>query len=199
MERAAAWAGWPLHSSQVERLHRLEAWLREEAMSAGGLGPNEGSRLETRHLADSLLFAAGWRRPHPPSRLVDLGTGVGLPGIPLAILWPETAGLLVDRAERRVDLARRAVRVLGLENVEVRRGDAGTMEVGRGADLVVTRAVGPAEEVGRWGRRWLTPGGVMVMAGSHHRVPPAGPGEEIVTVPPGILDRPVWLRMMAPA
>lgn len=165
-----------------------------EAIVAGGVGPNETSRIEERHLADSILFARGWNPPRPPRTLVDLGSGVGLPGLPLAILWPETLVTLVDRSGRRVDLARRAARILDLRNVTVVQHDASTMA---GLfDMVVARAAAAPQTVREWGRRLLSPGGSMVLGGSHRAPPEAAPGEVVLEVEPGILDRAVWLRMM---
>lgn len=194
MVRAAEWAGWPLEARARRRLGRLADWLRQEAIPAGGLGPNEGDRIERRHLADSLLFARGWAPPDPPRTLLDLGSGVGLPGIPLAILWPETEVTLIDRSGRRVDLARRAVRVLQLGNVTAVQGEATAVQ---GAfQMVVARAAGPPGLVGEWAAPLMTPDGVTVIGGSHRHRPEAAPGETVVEVDPAILDRTVWLRMI---
>lgn len=195
VERAAQWAGLELSARLRHRLQQFQDWLATEALPAGGLGPEEGDRLETRHVADSLLFAAPWRGRPAPETLIDLGSGVGLPGIPLALVWPSTAVTLVDRAGRRADLARRAVRILSADNVAVWEGDAG--QVPGTADLVVARATAAPARVLGWGRRLLRPGGMLVVGGSH-RARPAPVGEEaILAVPPEILDHPVWLRMMA--
>ncbi len=197
LERAAAWAGWRLDQAQIERLDRYGRWLIEEAIPAGGLGPNEAERIWSRHIGDSLLFARGWDPPPPPREVIDLGSGVGLPGIPLAVLWPETDVLLVDRAGRRVSLARRATRVLGLDNVEVVQADAGHLAAE--ADLVVVRAVAEPDEVRRWGGRLLRPGGRLVVGGSWEERPAAEAGFEVIEVPSEVLDHPVWLRIMAAA
>ena len=69
-----------------------------------------------------MTFGVGWDAP--PDEVLDVGTGVGLPGIPLAILFPETMVTLLDRGGRRVRLLHRAVRVLGLPNVVIAQGDA---------------------------------------------------------------------------
>ena len=114
-EEIAGLAGYTLQSPQIERLRSYRDWLRQEAIPAGGVGPGEAALLDERHIGDSLLFAAPFSST--PATLVDLGSGVGLPGIPLAILWPDVDVLLVDRAQKRIDLAKRASRVLGLENV----------------------------------------------------------------------------------
>lgn len=194
--RAAEWAGWPLFPSQLRQLRTYGEWLREEAIPAGGIGPNESDRIVERHLADSILFAGGWRRARPPKRAVDLGSGVGLPGIPLAILWPTCVMTLIDRSGRRTDLARRAVRILDLE-VEVVQGDAGAVRLGQ-VELVVSRAAAEPATVRLWARRLLQAGGVAVVSGSH--LGPPGDEEEeeeVVMVPAEILDHPVWLRIMA--
>jgi 16S rRNA (guanine527-N7)-methyltransferase len=195
IERAAEWAGLNLEPAQRRQLERFGEWLRDEATAAGGLGPNEAGRIEQRHLADSLLFAGAWPRPCPPTNLLDLGSGVGLPGIPLAIAWPDTEVTLVDRAGRRIRLARRAVRVLGLERVEVVQAEAAHSPVR--ADMVVARAVADPDRVAEWVRRAVRPSGIGVVGGSHRTRPTPPEGEEILTVPPEILDHPVWLRIMA--
>ena len=196
VRRAAAWTGWPLSSQQVDLLRRFGTWLRNEAIEGGGLGPNEAERIEERHLADSLLFAIGWPPPAPPACVIDLGSGVGLPGVPLAILWPTAKVNLVERGERRAALARRGIRTLGIQNVTVTEGDAAHLE-GQ-ADLVVARAVAEPEVVGEWAHSVLGRKGRWVIGGSHHTAPRPSAGEQILAVPPEILDHPVWLRMMAP-
>lgn len=195
--RAAEWAGWSLTDTQLRSLEVFGSWLRDEAITAGGVGPNETERISGRHLADSLLFAGAWPPPDPPMSVVDLGSGVGLPGVPLAILWPQSQVSLVDRSGRRVDLLRRVRRILDLDNVEVIREDAASVEIE--ADLVVARGAAEADVVGRWGRRILLPGGRIVVGGSHASPPAVLEGEMIIEVPVEILDHPVWLRMMAPS
>ena len=119
IEAVLGWLGESLSDAGIESLEEFAVWLREEALPAGGIGPQEGKRLEERHLADSLTFAAGVD-PSADS-VLDVGTGVGLPGIPLAILRPQSKFVLIDRSGRRADLAARAVRMLDLLNVSVVR------------------------------------------------------------------------------
>ncbi len=136
VEAVASWLGVDVTDAIGGLLDRYADWLRAEAAPAGGIGPAEVDRLEERHIADSISFAAGWRQR--PDTAVDLGSGVGLPGIPLAITFPDVEFLLVDRAGRRVDLAERAVRVLGLENVSLVRAEIASVS-GR-YDTVLMRA-----------------------------------------------------------
>lgn len=117
----ARWAGLEIGSGQLDVLERYAGWLRTEALPAGGMGPAEATRLWSRHLADSLAFAK--ILPDPLATLVDVGSGVGLPGIPLAVALRHTKVILLDRSMKRSDLASRAVHILGLENVTVINGE----------------------------------------------------------------------------
>jgi 16S rRNA (guanine527-N7)-methyltransferase len=175
--------GWPLDPAQIGALERFGSWLVDEAMRAGALGPHEGDRILDRHLVDSLLFSRPWGRTDAPQTLIDLGTGAGLPGIPLAIMWPESAVALVDRSERTADLARRAIRVLGLDNASVL-----TSEIERVTDrapFVVARAVQPPERLSTTIRRLLSPGGTGVIGGSQLQAPTL----ETMDAATDILDR----------
>ena len=152
----AEWVNYPIGPQQVQALRRYADWLIEEALPAGGIGPDEGARVWDRHVCDSLVFAAGWPDAIPKTAC-DLGSGVGLPGIPLAILWPGTRWTLVDRSGRRVELLRRAVRILGLDNVEIVQGDL-TGHKGR-YEAIVARGVKNPEILSSDIVRLVVPGG----------------------------------------
>lgn len=197
VERAAEWVGASLTPEQRDRLAAFSRWLATEGVAAGGVGPNEPGRVDARHVADSILFAAGWEGDQPPAAMVDIGTGAGLPAIPLAVVWPQTRVVAVDRSQRRTDLARRAMRVVGLDNIEVRTADIAGCEAMR-ADMVVARAVGEPPQVMAWVERAIPGWRRLVIGGSHQTRPEAAlPGERVLEVPAGVLDRPVWLRIMA--
>lgn len=190
-DRIARAAGFSLSDTGLRQLLRFRDWLRDEAIPAGGLGPAEEGRLDRRHLADSLTFSLPF--PQRPDELVDLGTGVGLPGIPLAVLWPETRVILVDRSGKRVDLARRATRVLGLGNVEVVHSELSDLE-GR-FPAVVSRATMSPDELARPVQELLSPGGLAVIGGSWREKPLFG-NWETHQIPSEMLDRAVWLLIM---
>ncbi len=203
--RAADWAGHPLDSDSAELLEAYVLWLQAEAIPAGGLGLREHDRVWSRHVADSLLFAAGWRRD-PPTEVLDVGSGVGLPGIPLAVLWPETEVTLLDRGGRRIRLLQRIVRILGLQNVHVFQGDAFDV-ADEWSGVVYRGSVKAAESVGLSARLLDVPG-TAVLGLSRRAEPPdrardlvgvaaaLGLHAEIVGVPPTILDAPAWLLIM---
>lgn len=130
------WVGVAPPPGLFEGLTRFAGWLAGEGAAAGGIGPQELEHLWERHILDSLMFSVD--SPHP-RRILDLGSGVGLPGIPLALLHPGSEVVLVDRSGRRVRLARRASRVCGADNVTVIESDF--LDEGlEPADLVVMRA-----------------------------------------------------------
>ena len=173
----------------VEQLAILRAWLIDEALPAGGIGPHEIDRIDDRHIVDSLLFAGVWQTGGP---VMDLGTGVGLPGLPLAICTPDRHFRLVDRSARRVSLVRRAVRVLELANVEAIEGDI--VDCDWSGSTVVTRASLSPDRF----RTLVADKGMpdeLLIAGSH-RERPDFTGFETVEIPAEILDRPVWVLRM---
>lgn len=203
--RAAAWTGYSLSPTQETLLASYGEWLRAEAMPAGGIGPREGTRLWSRHLADSLLFACGWR-DNPPSEILDVGSGVGLPGIPLAILWPDVRVTLLDRGGRRVRLLYRAVGMLELSNVVVAQGDV--LAVADMWEGVVVRGALRAPEAVGVAARLLARAGTAVLGLSRRAEPPPRAPElvgiaqalglqaDLVEVPLEILDAAAWLLIM---
>lgn len=189
--RAVSLAGLNLDTSQSDLLERYGEWLATEGQRAGGIGPAEIERIDRRHLADSLLFATAL--PADCKEVWDLGSGAGLPGIPLAITHPEIRFTLVDRSGRRVDLMRRALRVLGLQNCQAEQGDIRDLE--GPVETIVSRASIPPEELGQIVTRLLAPKGVAIVAGSW-RERPEVEGWETVEIPEDVLDQTVWLLIM---
>jgi len=177
----------------VHRLAKYRDWLATEAVTAGGIGPAEVSRLWGRHLADSLTFMAGL---DDNATIVDVGSGVGLPGIPLAIALPDVTFTLLDRSERRCDLASRALRVLRLTNADVVLGDAADLTLPH--DAAVSRAVASPARFVPILRRLLPNGTVAVLAGSRGEGPPTEPGDfETIRVPKHVLGESAWLAKVS--
>ncbi len=128
---------------RLRRLDTYEELLRTRALPLGMVAHFDAERLPTRHVGDSLRGApllAGVRSA------ADLGSGAGLPGIPLAIVTEQTAWLLLEQRRRRVAFLELVIAELGLDNVDVVPGNA--EHVGRRVEAVVARAF--AEPTRAW-------------------------------------------------
>ena len=142
----------------LDYLRLLDKWNAKFNLSAvGGLGEMLG-----RHLLDSLSIAP-WING---GEVVDAGSGAGLPGIPLAVLYPEKRFALVDSNGKKTRFLFQAKTELGLANVDVAQC---RIEQYRGpADLVVCRALAGLEETAAKTRHLLSSGAMLVaMRGRH--------------------------------
>jgi 16S rRNA (guanine(527)-N(7))-methyltransferase RsmG len=189
--RAAIYAGIDPDNDQIDLMDRYGSWLSGEGRMAGGIGPTETERIDRRHLADSLLFAS--QLPDGYETVWDLGSGVGLPGIPLAICIPRRQFVLIDRSGRRCDLMRRVIRVLGLSNCQVVQSDVAKLNGETG--VIVSRACLPPDRLRPVVKRHLGSKGVAVVAGSWQQRPELT-GWDIVEIPPHVLDQTIWLLIM---
>lgn len=135
--------------------------LADHGVERGLIGPREVERLWDRHLFNSAVLA---ELVPQNCRAVDVGSGAGLPGIPLAIVRPDIRLSLLEPMARRVAWLQEVVDTLGLD-VEVVRGRAEEPEVRRrlgGSDIVTARAVAPLERLAKWCLPLLRPGGQLL-------------------------------------
>lgn len=159
-------AGFHLGEQQLDLLTTFGEWLADEAVPAGGIGPAEVDRIADRHLLDSLSFAHVFEQHHHrPTTILDLGSGVGLPGIPLAIIYPDVPVILLDRSARRIGLAQRALRILELTNVATQQMEFSQSTLDR-FSTVVSRASLPPEALLPHVERHVSPSGLGVVAAS---------------------------------
>ncbi|BBY06393.1 16S rRNA (guanine(527)-N(7))-methyltransferase RsmG [Mycobacterium noviomagense] len=136
--------------------------LAGAAVERGLLGPHEAERVWDRHILNSAAIA---ELVDAGDRVVDVGSGAGLPGIPLAIARTDLHVVLVESMLRRSQFLESVVSELGLP-VEVIRGRAEEQPVldrlaGR-MDAAVSRAVAPLDKLTRWTVPLLRPGGRVV-------------------------------------
>lgn len=148
------WVGRPEASDLMTRLEAFEQWLVREGVAGGGLGPAE-TEVWVRHVLDSLMFARGLEGD--PDTILDMGSGVGLPGVPLALLFPSANVTLLDRSGRRMEMARRAARVVRAENIHTMRSEFAAFE-GEFQGVVMRAALKPALAIETL-RRHISPGG----------------------------------------
>jgi len=97
-------------------------------------------RLETKHLAHCLTITK-FLRLMPKTQVLDVGTGGGLPGIPMAICYPQAKFTLMDSIAKKVMVVEDMASKLGLSNVSVRRGRVEELPKKKTYDFVMGRAV----------------------------------------------------------
>lgn len=137
------------------------ALLTEHGVERGLIGPREVDRLWERHVLNSAVVA---ELLPEGSRVVDVGSGAGLPGIPLAIARPDLDLTLLEPMARRVAWLTECVEALDLKVAVVRgRAEEGpVLDQLSGSDAVTARAVAPLERLTRWCLPLLRPGGLLV-------------------------------------
>ncbi len=104
-------------------------------------------QLYVRHVLHSLSIAR-FIQFKPGARVFDIGTGGGFPGIPLAILYPETHFHLVDSIAKKITVVNEVAKAIGLENVKAEQLRAEQSKYQY--DFVVTRAVAPMQKLIGW-------------------------------------------------
>ncbi len=145
----------------ADRLNIAERYgqlLASAGVEWGLLGPREVDRIWDRHLLNCAVVA---ELVGPGDRLVDIGSGAGLPGLPMAIAKPGLRVVLVEPLLRRTEFLRMVIDELGLD-VEVVRGraeDGDVREMAGDADAVTSRAVASLDKVARWSLPLLRQGG----------------------------------------
>lgn len=133
-----------LTDDQRRQLEQLDALYHDWNSKINVISRKDIDNLYLHHVLHSLAIA---RFTHfkPGTKVLDFGTGGGFPGIPLAILFPETSFTLIDGTGKKVRVADEVVKAIGLKNVTAlhRRGEE---ERGK-YDFVVSRAVMPLPDL----------------------------------------------------
>lgn len=150
-----------LFGDRIDLASRYAELLATAGVERGLIGPREADRLWERHLLNSAaieeLIPTG-------AQLADVGTGAGLPGIPLALARPDLGVTLIEPMRRRTDFLRDVVDELGLELeiVRARVEEAATRERVGPVDVVTCRAVASLDKLAKWCLPLVRPGGQLL-------------------------------------
>jgi 16S rRNA (guanine527-N7)-methyltransferase len=136
-----------LSETQRAQFTKLQSLYENWNLQINVVSRKDIDELYLRHVLHSLAIAKVIQFK-PGSKVLDVGTGGGFPGIPLAILFPETQFHLVDSIGKKIKVVNEVVEGLGLENVKTTNG---RVEAVRGSyDFIVSRAVAQMETFVGW-------------------------------------------------
>lgn len=153
----------------------LARWNRAFNLTA----VRDPEEMVVRHLLDSLSVRA-WI---PAGRIADIGTGAGLPGIPLALALPDRAFVLVDSVGKKVRFVRQACRELGLSNATPVQSRLEDYRPEQPFDAVIARALAPLDRLAPIAEPLLAPGGrLLAMSGRDPGRPPVPAGFDTLEV-----------------
>ncbi len=149
-----------LFGKQLPDVERYAELLADVGVRRGLIGPREVPRLWERHLLNCAVLS----EIVPEGVTVcDVGSGAGLPGIPLALVRPDLDITLLEPLLRRTTFLEEVVELLGLEHVSVARGRAEEMLGAlQPVHVVTARAVAPLDRLAGWGIPLLRPYGEML-------------------------------------
>lgn len=171
----AAQLGIELSESQAARLIRLLDELDDWNQRMNLTAIRERGAQITKHLLDSLSvqpFLQG-------ERILDVGTGAGFPGLPLAIINPSRHFTLLDSTAKKLKFIEHIAALLELPNVQTVHTRAESFRPAQRFDIVVSRAVGPVEQFVKWTGHLCVGGGrLLAMKGRD-------PAAEVAKLPSG--------------
>jgi len=143
---------------QIEKARAFAQKLANDSDDLGLLGPRELDKLWSRHILNSAVVSETVKEG---DLVADVGSGAGLPGIPMAIALPEARFVLIEPMERRSTWMLVVIQELGLTNIEVRRARAEEV-LDLKFDIVTARAVAALDKLLRLTVHLLKPGGSLI-------------------------------------
>jgi 16S rRNA (guanine527-N7)-methyltransferase len=151
----------PLTDTQLRQLGAyldlLQKWNARTNLTA----VRDPEQIVTRHFGESLFAAATLLYDAPAASVIDLGSGAGFPGLPIAIFAPAAEVTLIESQNKKATFLKEVVRTLALPNVTVFRGRGETFA--GTANLVTMRAVEKFEAALNVAARLVAPGGRLAL------------------------------------
>jgi 16S rRNA (guanine527-N7)-methyltransferase len=133
---------------QLEQLRKLEGLYKEWNEKINVISRKDIDALYEKHVLHSLAIATVCNFDDG-AEIVDIGTGGGFPGIPLAIFFPKVNFLLADSIGKKIKVVQEVAEGIGLKNVTTVHGRVEEIK-GRAFDYAVSRAVAPLGDLWRW-------------------------------------------------
>jgi 16S rRNA (guanine527-N7)-methyltransferase len=138
-----------LTATQIEKYNQLSILYEEWNAKINVISRKDIQELTERHILHSLAIAKVMPFKSGAS-VMDLGTGGGFPGIPLAIMFPETEFLLVDSIGKKIKVVQAITQALQIKNVRTLHQRA--EKIDEEFDFVVSRAVAPLSDLANWSK-----------------------------------------------
>ena len=178
--------GIDLDQSQLDTLWRYAHMLRERNAHVNLTSIDSPEGILTLHMLDSLSVA---KELGDARRLIDVGTGGGFPGIPLAVACPDRQFMLIDGTQKKIRFVAEAIEALDIRNAQAVAARAENFSGEGNFDVVITRAVGALSDMLAHCERLLAPRGrFLAMKGRL-------PEDEIRALPRGWKSRVIPLRV----
>lgn len=153
---------------QLQQFAALEALYKDWNARINVISRKDIDSLYEKHVLHSLSIAAAFDFP-AGIQIIDIGTGGGFPGVPLAIFFPDVHFHLVDSIGKKLKIVEAVKDALGLTNVTTQHGRAEEIK-GRKFDFAVSRAVAPLKELIQWSRPLLKPATYKIVAAGEDKI-----------------------------
>ncbi len=171
-----------LSDQQVGQLLAYQALIAKWTQVYNLTAVRDPAEMMTHHLLDSLAVIAPLQRHMPKSRLLDVGSGAGLPGAVIAICCPSMAVTCVDTVAKKATFIKQVALELKLPNLtglHARVENLAPPKLNQPFDVICSRAFASLADFTHWSADALAPGGVwLAMKGRH-------PADELAALPPG--------------
>jgi 16S rRNA (guanine527-N7)-methyltransferase len=161
-------------AEQVSQLTRLVSMVSEWAGRISLTGHRDPIEMARRLVLDAAALSQALPELSSSKRLADLGSGVGFPGLPIAILRPDLEVVLVESRQKRHHLQREARRQLGLTRVVSVHGRSDEVEI-QPSDVVVAQAMAKPMDALALMKPWTRAGGLVALPVSDNAKPAAPP------------------------
>lgn len=163
-----------LTPAQIDLFNQLKPLYEAWNQKINVISRKDIDNLEIRHILHSLSLAKVVAF-NPGAQILDLGTGGGFPGIPLAIFYPDVQFKLIDGTRKKITVVQEITRALGLKNVHAEQVRAEELKKER-FDFVVCRAVASLDKLNEWSKRLIKqkqthvlPNGLLTLKGGNIR------------------------------